>query len=899
MQLASQTTAALQQVTRHRKTWRRKSHITDATWSLIDRKKFLFKQLKQLKRARLHTMLHACFQAWHHGLKQHESVWMRSLYHDLPGWIQLHDRATAQTMQQYEHAASQVCQAVKHEDTHYYQSLADQSANTFTVEGLTGIWKHFKALLPKNRGKQQTIQYDLGASLLQHFQQLEAGVTLAQPNLYSSCVDRNNLEIQQRPASQTYDLAELPTLVEIEDHCLLQRPHKASGPDGIPSTLCRSGATAIAPQLHAMICKSFLLGVEPLCHKGGHLCALYKHKGARDDAAAYRGILLADSFAKITHAWTRQKLLPVLKSRRTTGQLGGLPAQQTLTGIQVLPLHGRVSKAAKLSTCTLFLDLRSAFHHLLRELVFLKSGGLKQSELHEIFDNQHFDIPSLTQKLEELCVNGRDDIPDGLKQFLHDIHHQTWFQLRGNDADGVESYTCTRRGSRPGSPLADIAFNLGMADLLQDLQTFLMNNDIYLAGSAALGITIPPIAWMDDVAIPLTTTTPDELVPLVQQVMEAVHNLFRDRGLTLNLDRGKTEAVLCFRGPGADALRSQIFDKAVPPVIVIPTDSHLLSLRVVPSYKHLGAQFTMNVDITKEIAVRLGAARQAFEEMKKPIFLNKRLPVTARIQLFQSLILSRLLYGCAVWSDVPLAVIKKVEATLTAYYRRIYDIGFWTDTHISDEEFLRSKQLTTFRIFWAKHKLTYLQHIAQYGSVYHKALLLRELQTGSGWLTEVTDDLQWLSSFKPLPFETPSDRPSWVSVWESLRSCPSWKAWIKTASRKHLLQEKIAWEVQYYHKAILDKLHTAGLQLAEFEADDQNSEISSFQCHHCPACFPSHQRRALHEYRVHQEIAAERYLVQSTICGGCLRDFHDVSRDPTPALQSQQVLGATSWCEAP
>ena len=147
----------------------------------------------------------------------------------------------------------------------------------------------------------------------------------------------------------------------------------------------------------------------------------------------------------------------------------------------------------------------------------------------------------------------------------------------------------------------------------------------YTQGSDALGTYIPPIAWMDDVAIPLTTTTPDELVPLVQQVMEAVHNLFRDRGLTLNLDRGKTEAVLCFRGPGADALRSQIFDKAVPPVIVIPTDSHLLSLRVVPSYKHLGAQFTMNVDITKEIAVRLGAARQAFEEMKRPIFKNKAL----------------------------------------------------------------------------------------------------------------------------------------------------------------------------------------------------------------------------------------------------------------------------------
>jgi hypothetical protein len=312
---------------------------------------------------------------------------------------------------------------VQTEDSKYYQYLADQTANTYSVEGLTGIWKHFRAILPKNKNKRNATKYDLGNSLLQHFQELEAGTTHDLHQLQMLCIQRNNKEIQAKPPVQQLALQELPTLVEVEDNCLKQRPHKAPGPDGVPSSLCRSGSAAIAPQLHAMICKSFIMGIEPFLHKGGHLCALFKHKGARDDAAAYRGILLADTFAKVTHAWTRQKLLPVMLERKTIGQLGGLPSQQTLTGIQILKLHGSVSKAARLSTCTLFLDLRSAFHHLLRELVFLTADGMTSAELERIFDQEDFDIHAIATKIETLRSEDRGDIPPGLRQFLHDIHH--------------------------------------------------------------------------------------------------------------------------------------------------------------------------------------------------------------------------------------------------------------------------------------------------------------------------------------------------------------------------------------------------------------------------------------------------------------------------------------------
>ena len=86
--------------------------------------------------------------------------------------------------------------------------------------------------------------------------------------------------------------------------------------------------------------------------------------------------------------------------------------------------------------------------------------------------------------------------------------------------------------------------------------------------------------------------------------------------------------MLCFRGQGSDAQRLKIFDTGRQPVIVVDTDSHILTLRVVPSYKHLGAQYSMNIDVGREIRARLGAARQAFEEMKKPLFLNKNAVVS-------------------------------------------------------------------------------------------------------------------------------------------------------------------------------------------------------------------------------------------------------------------------------
>ena len=715
-------------------------------------------------------------------------------------------------------------------------------------------------------------------------------------DLRQRCFQRNLAEQHEQIAQRHLNLKELPTLVEIENICLRQRPCKAPGPDLIPADLCRNGAVAIAPHVHSVACKSLIHGIEPYDFKGGRLCTIFKGKSDPTEAAGYRGILLSNTYAKILHSWARQRLLPTLLERKTLGQLGGLPSQQTITGVQAARVHGHVAHMKHLSSAIMFIDLRAAFHHMLRELIFATKNHMALEVLEKFLDGSEFDLMQLHADLDTLCSADISDIQPGLRQFLHDVHQQTWFFLRAEDANHRSTHT--RRGTRPGSPLADIGFNLMMSALLSEVQAGLMQLEDYTQGATELGTYVPPIAWMDDVAICLTTSQAIQLVPLIQDTTKIVHAAFRKRGLTLNLDKGKSELIVMFRGPGAVAQRTLLFDTENQPTVTTSTETHILSMRVISSYRHLGVRFAMNLDYDREVVSRVGAAHQAFAQMQKAIFCNKAIPLPGRLVLFQSLVLSRLLYGCAVWAELSAASYRKLEAAVTGFYRRICNTGFWSSDHLTDQAFLQSNRLVSFRIFWARHRLCYLHHIASHGHTFHKSLLLMEFQNEKGWLFEVADDLRWLAKFHELPFDIPVDRAGWISAWSALRDCRPWRKWVVKAVAKHLEQEKIAYEICYYHRQIQTELEEAGMELTPEPSSLDACKQTMYACAHCEASFCSAQQLALHAFKVHQQRSAESRYVQSEVCAGCLRTFHTTFRVVQPfALSRESMLGSITWCE--
>ena len=488
----------------------------------------------------------------------------------------------------------------------------------------------------------------------------------------------------------------------------------------------------IAPALHNLLLKSVLQGAEPLEFKGGRLCAIYKGKGSKMELSKYRGILLADVFAKIFHSWTRSQLLPTFQQRASPGQLGGRPSQQTATAIHLLRLHAWNGRHFHLTTGVLFIDVRSAFHHMLRDLVFGLRNPMTASQLSTFLDSNHHDIPAIAEGLQQAVHDGRDDIKPLLQYILADIHNQTWFQM--TTADSESCYVETARGTRPGSPLADVGFNLLFTKVMTKIELALQQLPQYSQGMQAAGLDFHPIAWMDDLAIPMTTATSSEMPGLMTNVLALVHEVFSSFGLTINMDPGKTEAVIMFRGKGADVQRLKLFDHDHVPTLVTTTESHILSLRVASSYKHLGARYSMDADIENEVTARLGAARSAYHEVKKPVFLNRYIPVAGRLQLLHSLIFSRLMYGCATWSDMPAGCLKKIESQLMKMFRSIIDNGFWKDETLRSDGSLRAEfELPTFRLLWAKTRLIYFQHFARMSNSTYQEAVLQEYDRGRGW----------------------------------------------------------------------------------------------------------------------------------------------------------------------
>ena len=261
-----------------------------------------------------------------------------------------------------------------------------------------------------------------------------------------------------------------------------------------------------------------------------------------------------------------------------------------------------------------------------------------------------------------------------------------------------------------------------------------------------------------------------------------------------------------------------------------------------------------------------------------PFSRTENIPIEGRFQLYNSLIISRLMYGCAVWSELPRAHLHKLEAFLIDHQRRIANIGFWNGAEMTDRDFRLHHELPPFQVVWTGHRLAYLQHVVKHGSAFHRQLLLMEFDLGKGWLREVVEDLIWLNDLVTLPFSFDAQQPNWEAIWTALMTCTRWKSMIKRASRKHVLQERVARDVSHYHKLITDEIQQFGCNLWFDDDKADTTNLPQHRCRTCDKAFKTIQALAAHEYQKHGLLSIERPYIQSTTCPGCLRDFHTTWR---------------------
>ena len=173
---------------------------------------------------------------------------------------------------------------------------------------------------------------------------------------------------------------------------------------------------------------------------------------------AYRDIALACEAGKVYHGILRTRLVPEHWSFCSQAQYGGVRHR----GCDFGNLAGRsfmmIAKARGWSSAVVFFDAVTAFASMLRALVCQQSS--RDRPTNEALLATGFspdEIAAMSHEARQAPVCDIMLRSPHLRRLLFDTLSNTWAATQG-----VKEVAATRRGSKAGEPLADLAFGMLM-----------------------------------------------------------------------------------------------------------------------------------------------------------------------------------------------------------------------------------------------------------------------------------------------------------------------------------------------------------------------------------------------------------------------------------------------------
>ena len=607
--------------------------------------------------------------------------------------------------------------------------------------------------------------------------------------------------------------------------------------------------------------------------------------------------MVLNTLSKSFHSWTRTKLMGHISGIRMPSQLGGFSHQQSQFGSQMIQTVAHICAAKQLSHACLFVDVRGAYHYLVRELVM---GIEDDDDLAGVIANiaQHgmdANGVKLWSTLPSILERVRAD--PKLVSLLKEIHADTWMTMaQSNGADGTLR---TRRGSRPGSPVADAVYHVLMMDLHIEVHRILEGCDKVVQGFDAASIPITATTWADDLAVPVITETASDLIPAIQEVVSRVYTAFERRGLELNMQKNKTAAVLSFKGPAAATHRKTYLLCQHPGISFSLTGGRERWLHFTGTYRHLGAVYCADGVMTREVNSRIGAANASFQQLRKILFGNKHIPTATRLRLLEALIFSKLTYGLSTWSSLGVGLLEKVESFMLRCQRFV--CGFRQEG--SHDEFKGQFEIPGLHHRLMQHRLIYAASVWIHGPPLLQELLETEEQAATtSWMTALRHDLEVCRDLLGEKFPCASISLEDLKLyWRT--NLQEWKRTVKKAYRKLVAQEGAAADARGWHGQVIEELRKNG---ATFQGGIQAIPSGNFVCH-CGKSCRSAQGLAVHRWKVHGEHAPEHQYAKGAHCPVCLKwlwTSHRVrmhlsyiprSGRPNSCFQALQQQGAAAF----
>ena len=279
----------------------------------------------------------------------------------------------------------------------------------------------------------------------------------------------------------------------------------------------------MAKHLTVLTSKIAMQAREPAAWRTGKLIPLHKGKLPRADPKGYRSIFLNNYTTKIYHAILRQQLVASWTSVLSHIQFGGRKGVGSDSAHHLVQSHLAQAALRKIPSAALFVDFRAAFYSVIRQ-------GLFDQPLDETgFICAMSRLGVHPQQVSDLLAHAEVDVAvknltTHATSLLKDLLQFTCFEI-----SGLSEVAVTTRGTRPGDPIGDAAFNLTMALILKDVTTAMRSTEaIWMGTSPVTDFTISDdlpvsswaeVAYVDDLALLLTAPDNERLVLLAEKIV--------------------------------------------------------------------------------------------------------------------------------------------------------------------------------------------------------------------------------------------------------------------------------------------------------------------------------------------------------------------------------------------
>ena len=578
---------------------------------------------------------------------------------------------------------------------------------------------------------------------------------------------------------------------------------------------------------------------------------------------------------QLPDAAVRAKCLTAARRISRPLQVGGLPFFPVTMPAHAVRTFQSLAKGRPHSI--LFLDLREAFHRVLRPLL---TGRLDQSSFLERVVAELALPPKAAAELAEAVRRPalqQAEATPWTRAFLEETLTDTWFCLNGQ-----EDIVRTTIGSRPGDALADIVFFFLFSVIVNKVSCTLaasginftlpwsdaMQGSIVTSGIQPTGdLTLSDAIWADDLALLLLHPSAELAISEVAYACGVLVDTCLEHGMIPNMAPNKTEVICSVCGPGSRKVRLQHLNGQAPSIQINSQCRPDWRIRVVPRYKHLGGVLHHKGGCQQEARIRAGAAWQAFGKYRRKLFSRGDICVRDKTVVFGSVVSSVLLFGVGTWTQVS----GKAVATLTEAYLAMGKIMLrkhldFDANHIGRDHLLFLLQLPSIPSLIHAERLRYAASLCREGPDQLWALLHAE----GGWLQLLQGSVSWLWGL----MDGGSRHKVWQNAWQEWRgtlatSPGKWKALIARALHVSFWKDSAADQAQQYHGILSRCFIDAGAIPKPSDAYSGTEEA----CGVCRKTFAPFQAWSVHAFKVHGRVRPERLLTTGSACPKCLKTF--------------------------